>query len=494
MGVLGSVGDFFGGIETKITSGIAKVANNAGDSAELAAIETAGFPVSIAVWIQSQRKLWGFSPFSTGSSSIWILIIVLGIILSIVTSLIVKMVMMILNFFGMGFTGQLHSKPSVVLFCLAVGFIVSYFIYILLVKPILEANSIDVAKTTADSLAVIQSFQNPDPSANEATLMNIQALAVKQAAYIGPREEKGNFDVETGITSELRTGIRFFILQIDYLEKTKKGFDKPYVPTLLYRRESGELVSVNGASIKKVAASLATYAFSPESTNSEMPLIIYLHFKRTPNALRQPEKYVNFLSQVAMELEPLYPFTLGSSPDGSFQRQQNEKLLLTKPISSLQKKVVYMTNADTSIFRNLSKYGIANIENKNDLDYLVGVRVYLDRESDRIGVTTITSGPPPNAVIVPFNRLTALTTAQQDTFAKKHMNTFVITMPPQMENPSLESINTALNHLGVNCIPLNLFGEDMKKLKAKMAAWTGDPFTKLKPVAYRSNGDTVGFS
>jgi hypothetical protein len=74
------------------------------------------------------------------------------------------------------------------------------------------------------------------------------------------------------------------------------------------------------------------------------------------------------------------------------------------------------------------------------------------------------------------------------------MNTFVITMPPQMENPSLESINTALNHLGVNCIPLNLFGEDMKKLKAKMAAWTGDPFTKLKPVAYRSNGDTVGFS
>jgi hypothetical protein len=491
MGVLGSVGDFFG----KITSGITKVTDDGGDSEELTAISTGmGLPIAIAAWIQSQRKMWGFSPLKSGSSSLYIFILVLGILMAILTGIIVKMVTIVINFFGMGFTGQLRSKPSVIIFCLVVGFVISYFIYILWVKPALEGNNIDVAKTTANSLAVIQSFQNPDPSANEATLMNIQALAVKQAAYIGPREEKGNFDVETGITSELRTGIRFFVLQIDYLEKQKKGFDKPYVPTLLYRRESGELVSFNGARINDVAKSLATYAFSPESTNSEMPLVMYLHFKRTPNALRQPEKYVKFLSQVATDLEPLYPFTVGSSPDGSFQRQQNEKLLLTKPISSFQKKVVYMTNADTSIFRNLSKYGIANIENKYDLDYLVGVRVYLDTEKDHIGVTTSTSGPPPNAVLVPFNRLTALTTAQQDAFAKKHMNTFVITMPPQMENPSLESINTALNHLGVNCIPLNLFGEDMKKLKAKMAAWTGDPFTKLKPVAYRSNGETVGFS
>jgi hypothetical protein len=438
-----------------------------------------------ANFLIQERVALGLPPIKPTSSSTIVTLAILGIFLSLFLALIYQGVMGTIRFFGKGISGGLKSKTDVVLFCFIIGCILSFLIYNIFIVDYLKWKNVDVAKTYADSLkTVFEGFKTGEPPA-DTTLSNIQALAVKQVAYIGPNEDRGIFDIETGVQSSLRTGIRFFVFQIDYLDSTKSGFDDPLTPTLVYRKESGKLMSINGANIKDVAKMLATYAFSPEVASSDKPLVIYLHFQRTPNLLRNPAGYIKFLSKTAESLEPLFPFILGSSSEGNFQRQQSEKMLLNMDLTKLQKKVIYISNADTSPFRNTDAYSTEKYEKKYDLDYLVNLRVYLENESDTFGVTQ-PSSQFSSAVIVPFNRLKAMNDTEQDKFATKYRGKFVIAMPPQGGNPSKDDMKAVLNNTGVNCIPLNLFGEPIETLNSKMGLWHGEPLYKLKGVNYRA--------
>ena len=315
-------------------------------------------------------------------------------------------------------------------------------------------------------------------------------LGVKQAAYVGPNENGGSFDPSVGIQSALTSGVRFFVFQIGYLEvkKDSKKFDEPYMPTLLYRDENGVLISSNGANIGEVAKSLASRAFVPSLPSGSQPLLIYLHFERTPNSLREPEKYVKFLSSVAQLLEPLHEYMIGVMPDGNFKRQQSESLLLKTPISTFEKKVIYLSNADTTIFRSLKKLGLDSIDQKYDLDYMVNLRVYLENSSDSMGITTAPlDGVVPNAVIIPFKRLAGFSDAEQDKFALKGKSRFTIALPSQIGNPSLDSLVTAIKNSNVNCIPLNLFGESIDSLKGKFKVWGNEPFYTIKSANYMAS-------
>lgn len=452
------------------------------DTIELNGLKGAGLPDFVADWLQQQRKGLGWKPitnpaqlFVIGMACILVFVGIIGILIGIIQK--------ILGIYVGVLTGKTVPKWQVIFFCLSVGFFISYALYYLCVQPILKASKINVQSKLGEVFG--EAFQNPVP---QTSLINLQSVAVKQAAYMGP-ENDGLFDPLSGIQSVLNTGTRFFTLQISYLEakKDSKKFDSPYVPTLVYRDDAGKLISANGAAIKDVVKTLADYAFAPSVKSSSQPLIVYLHFERTPNQLRTPEKYVKFLSSVAEMLEPLEQYMVQQKPEGSFKRQQNELTLLNSPISLFEKTALIFCNVDTSIFRNLEVLGMETVNPKQDLDFFVNLRVYLDNKSDTIGATSAPlNGQTPTAVIIPFNRLDTFNSEQEDAFAIQGKARYVIAMPGQMGNPSLESIKTAIDKCGVNSIPMNLFGEDISILTEKIKVWEGEPFYKMKPTNYRA--------
>jgi len=477
---------FFSGI-TGVQTAIVDAAK---DAAEVAAYVSFGIPLAVAVTIQVKRKDWGL-PQVTDPLSLAMVAIVLSLIFTGIVGIVYGIFSSFIGIFTTVGSGKSAPRWKVIVFCVCIGFLISLILYYIFVRKILLKSKIDVAANIASQISKMESFANQAP---ETSLINLQTLAVKQVAYIGPNENDGSFDEEIGVKSVLQTGTRVFIFQIGYLEVQKDStkFEEPYMPTLLYRDDAGKLISENGANIGKVAKNLAAYAFADQTKNASNPLIIYLHFERTPNVLREPEKYIKFLSSVAQLLEPLQEFMVGATPSGNFQRQQNESTILTTPISTFEKKVLFFSNADTSIFRNLASLNMETIDTKYDLDYIVNVRVYLDDAADSLGVTKIPmNGERPNAVIVPFKRIEALRDDEQDEFATKGKTRFTIAMPSQMKNPSIEDIQKALNMCSVNCIPLNMFGESIEELTKKVKIWKGEPFYKVKAPNYQAVAPAV---
>jgi len=465
------------------------------DGAELLSLEGLGIPDSMIIWYQATRASFGIGAPSEMGLFGWG--IVLMVLMSVIFSFLSGFIMWFIYVIFRGFTGGLRTNFQALVFCLTVSFLIGVLAYYWYVKPYETANNIQLGKEFANAIGV-EGFQSNMATATATAtlakmtdapvnLLNLQSIGVKQIGYLGPNASGGSFDPATQIQAALRVGIRCFTLQIDTLENNMdpKLFDKVGVPTLLYRDDSGKLVSTNGANLTEVATTLSTYAFSPQYSNSDLPIILYLHFVKTPNQFRNPEKYVTYLSTVAKALAPLFPSIVGSLPDGSFQRQQNELGFLNLPITSLQKKVVFMANVDTSVFRNLQPLGMKQYESNLDLDYFINMRVYLDSSSDKFGATTTPiGGAIANAVIVPFNRLADMSPDEQDAFAQKGKSRFVIVMPKQYANPELAPIKTVITRTGANWINMSLFGESMDSLKAKMALWGGEPFLHMKSKNY----------
>jgi len=244
---------------------------------------------------------------------------------------------------------------------------------------------------------------------------------------------------------------------------TKKDLSKyeaPGEPTLLIRNGSSITCS-NSGSIKTVADAIANNAFNPKVPNYNYPVIIYLHFMRAPSPLKDPTGYLSFMSKVAKQLSSLAQQHLGLTPQGNYTRQQLSKQLLTMPLSSLNGTFVILSNADTSPFRNqtlASKYKPAE-----DLDFWVNMRVFLDDEKDANGITQLPAkGDSADAVLVSLSRAVNLSAAKQEAFAATGKNRYVIAMGPRTTNPTPTEVDTALNTLGINAIPIDIFTPSTK--------------------------------
>jgi hypothetical protein len=474
------------GFFDSITNVAKDAAQIARDAAEIASYTSFGVPLVIAQWIQSQRIALGL-PQMTDPVGLIIVAFIIAALFATFIAIIYGVISTIFGIFIGGLQGKALPIYQVVIFCIIAGFLVSLVLYYMFVRQLLNASGLNVVKSL--NLEGFASGQTP-----ETSLINLQSLSVKQAAYVGPNEKGGTFDTTLGIQSALKTGVRFFTFQIGYLEVKKDSakFDDPYVPTLLYRDDNGHLISANGANIGEVVKTLANNAFSSSLPSGTQPLIIYLHFESTPNPLREPEKYVKFLSKVAEFLQPLQEHMLDVSSSGNFKRQQNEAGLLSADISTFESTVLFFSNADTSIFRNLKTLGMDNLDPKYDLDFIVNMRVYLDNASDKLGVTAVPhNGEVPNAVIIPFKTIDALKDDEQDVFAKKGKTRFTIAMPSQMKNPSADSISKALDNCNVNTIALNLFGEPIDDLKKKLKGWGDEPFYKVKGPNYQAVANSL---
>lgn len=334
--------------------------------------------------------------------------------------------------------------------------------------------------------------------AEQVTLVNIQPVSVKQAGYVGPTEKDGQFETDRAMIEATRAGVRFFVLQIDYLEKSLgDDFDPVKTPTLLYRNDSGILISKNGASIADLANQISTYAFNRDFPSHTEPLILYLHFIRTPDALANPDKYLAYLKSVAEALAPIQRYILNKHDTTEFARQKSERVLLYSPLSNFEGKILLWTNADTSIFRNTAKLSMGAVPLAQDLDYMSCMRVYLDDENDSFGVTSVAYEGPAHAVIVPFKRLSAMKERRGETnkelqdFAMKGKTRFVIAMPGQTEEVNQKDIQRVMKKAGVNTVPINLLGKTSQDILPQINSWEGQPLLQMKPVMLQSSKAAV---
>jgi hypothetical protein len=265
---------------------------------------------------------------------------------------------------------------------------------------------------------------------------------------------------------------------------TKKDLSKyeaPGEPTLLIRN-GNSIASSNSGSIKTVADTIANYAFSPEVPNYTYPAIIYLHFVRAPSAVKDPEGYLAFMSKVAKQLSSLAPQHLGLTPQGNYTRQNLSDQLLTMPLTALNGTFIILSNADTSLFRNqaltMNKYKPAE-----DLDFWTNIRVFLEDENDANGITQLPGkGDSVNAVLVSLSRITSLSPAKQEAFAATGKSRYVIAMGPRTANPAPAEVDTALNILGVNAIPIDIFTPSAKETALLLNEHSDMAFRK-KPFA-----------
>lgn len=343
------------------------------------------------------------------------------------------------------------------------------------------------SSSASRSGSTIEEFQNSTVSLGDTLFFNLQPLSIKDTGYLGPYP-MGVFNEEDATVNALKAGFRFLTLQIDYVE-TKKDlakYEAPGEPTLLVRDAGGSLLSANSGSIKTVADAIANNAFSPQVPNHTYPVIVYLHFVRTPNAVQNPSGYLSFLSKVAKQLGSLAPNHLGLIPQGNFTRQKQSEELLTMPLKSLEGSFVILSNADTSLFRNQTltqgKY-----TPDSDLDFWVNMQVFLDDEADATGVTQLpVQGTTASAVIVNLPRILGLSRAKKDAFAAAGKRRYVIAMGGRTENPKPEDVDTALNVLGVNAVPLDIFTPSSKDILILLNEYSDMSFRK-KPFALEYN-------
>jgi len=319
---------------------------------------------------------------------------------------------------------------------------------------------------------------------NTLPLVSLQPLTIKQAGFLGPLPN-GAFEVANATGNALKAGFRSFTLQIDYLDTKRDStkFASVGSPTLLYHGDDGSLISTNSGSISEVAKTISALAFRPEVPNYSQPVILYLHILRAPSPVKAQDEYLAYLSKIAQELNPIAPNHLGMSPLGVFHRQKNEETLINSPISSFEGNVIVLCNADTSLFR--SSILTTKYEPKNDLDYWVNMRVYLNSEFETFGLTqTPPSGVTANAVIVSLGSILGMSTQRMEVFSSKKKSQFVIAMPANLTNPSYKDLGTALSSAGVNMVPLDIFSDTLTNVKNLVQMYSNKTYNP-KPAALR---------
>jgi hypothetical protein len=487
---------FFSGITDAISGAVSDLTDAGLTLAEKKMLQGYFFflPESTIDWLQSIRISWFGVP---DVKSLAIEATIIPFVLAGILYLLKGQLYKIYHFYSNGITGKLHDHWQRLFFIVSFTLIICYIIYLIYtnyIKPKINiVNSSKNAVAAQNAASTTSGFKNPSKSVEnndtQYKLVNIQPLAVKQAGFLGPTEDNGTFNPEVTIMNAIRLGARFFTLQIDYLDNPKdsKLFDPINTPTLLYRNRAGHLISTNGANIKNVAEQLATYSFSPNIRDQTYPIIVYLHFVRAPDAIRKPKEYLNFMMKVAEALKPIQQYILKDTLQMSFRRQQNETALVELDLTTIQKSIILLSNADTTLFRNTKPLGMT-VEPTSDLDSLVNMRVYLESTSDSelFGITKIVEEKNPSAIIVPYSRLLKMSQKDRDSFAMKNKKRFVIAMPGQLDSPKPDDMKLILNETGINVIPLNLIGHEPKQITTLVSNWGSDPFYKVKPMMLQS--------
>lgn len=313
-------------------------------------------------------------------------------------------------------------------------------------------------------------------------LINTAVLSTRLVGYLGPFLS-GVFDEDNATRIALASGARCLILEIDYENNI-------YDPKLIYRDGWGAKQCLNTGNIKTVAASIAARAFKPDNNGAPAsvasdPLILVLYFVRAPNKTTNPIEYIKYLGAVAEQLAPINDLILAQTPQGDFRRQALESQLFFINYGALSNKIIVLTNADTTPFRNLTNFGLSGqIGIKQDLDFMVNARLYSRESPSSFGITG-----SPNSTIKPAAVITSpeyWTTTPSDRIesavqSTKESWTLVMTPVSSATNQINENdLNNLLKKYGVNSIPITLFS-DQKNTDIFMA--NNKPFNRISWIA-----------
>lgn len=340
-----------------------------------------------------------------------------------------------------------------------------------------EAN---FTKEYKDRKSLLQAIQEQGVEEKENCLINFQPLTVIYPGYLGPKNN-GVFGEAEGVNAALRMGTRCIILPIDYHDNDTMAepFPEAFKPCILYRDEGGVVRSLNAGNIETVAQNIADLAWNDVVPQKDDPFILVLYFVRTPP--ENTRQYLDFLSKVAVSLAPLSPYLLGQTPDGVYNRQGRQDQLMFVSTSTLEKKLIVITNVDTSGFRTSSQDFNHSYLPKEDLDYWTHMTLYKQNPETSLGMTTIPGRlNAPKAIVDKTNYYTELptdaTTQRNAITATKEK--FTIAMSPIGLNPELKVLDKLQNTFGVQSVPFLLIDYNAlnKSLLSKWKyAWKAKP-------------------
>lgn len=331
---------------------------------------------------------------------------------------------------------------------------------------------------------------------DELKLLNLQPLTVKQAGFIGPLDA-GVFQEATAVTNTLKAGVRTFLFQIDYHEdpnKDTKLFPGVKEPCLLYRDDSGVLTSTNAGSIQKMSQAIADIGFSNSVPSNTDPIVIVLYGARVPaDPVTDPKGYLAYCTKIASQLKPLAPFHLGMTAQGDYHRQALAGQLFTAPFKKFEKKVIIISNFDTSLYRGVANRGLKPYAPVDDLDYWTHAQIFKDDVGVSVGQPAlgVTSVAPPNipvrAKIFTIDSIRAVIKGGDpavSAWATKNKSIFTVVVPNSVTNPSYDEISTMVKKMGVNVLPFDFFSFDLSDTKRRIQIWNSATWN-LRPAALR---------
>jgi hypothetical protein len=314
-------------------------------------------------------------------------------------------------------------------------------------------------------------------ASNEKGLINFVPLTVIQPGFLGPSID-GVFDEKNGVSKLIRTGIRSFVLVIDYHEDYSMKpplYANVKMPCLLSRDRSGTIRSLNSGSIQKTCQTLADAAFGLAAPSPNDPLLLTLYFVRTPDPVKDEKGFLRYCSQVAKELAPLSQYHLGQTPLGSYRRQARQDYLLYEPLSNIEKKVLIFSNLDTSLFRTVKP----SYQPKEDLDYWIHLRIFKDSVNS-LGVTKpVTQNQFARGVIDTTQYFSTIPPENMAAAIDKTRMRWTTAMSDVGTNPDL----TKLFPVGVQSIPISIVSLDSTEKKL-LHLWNNSCW-KVKPKALR---------
>lgn len=295
-------------------------------------------------------------------------------------------------------------------------------------------------------------------TADEDCLINYQPLSILQPGFVGPALD-GVYDEVKGVTMALDKGARCFVLPIDFHEMPTfdpKLFAPRGAPCLLYRDADGVIRSMNSGSIQKIAETLANYGFSNATNYRDEPMILILYFVRAPNKDTDIARYLEYLSNVAKALSPLIPFHLNQTPEGAFTRQARQDELLYLPPKQFARKVLIFSNADTTPFRNTAALKLPRYAAKDDLDYLVHLRMF-KTSTVPMGITEMANENQfARGIVETLSYFTTIPPDRTKQTTDKTKIQFTLALADPDTLPSEADATLALKTMGVQCLPVNL--------------------------------------
>ena len=273
-------------------------------------------------------------------------------------------------------------------------------------------------------------------------LYNWRPLTVRLVGYLGGSNglENGVFDMNFGVTSALKLGARCFLFDIDYLEVA------PCRPLLLYRDKTGYKRSLNSGSILEGMTALSNIAF----TNNTDPILIILYLHRVPPGNKQKER---FFLNLAQSLKPLATKHLGELNGNKYFSCGKERDLFESPITTYRQKFIVCVNYDTS------QLG-ATTNPTDNLHYWNNARIYQDPQGIDATLGSVTPSVPDNTLarikVASTDQIINTAVSERAGYATGCSSVFTISLAPPEYEYTNAKMETLLNILGVQCVPLDV--------------------------------------